>query len=84
MEANVGEEVAEGGTVAANVEAVVAVPSGNDAFALLEERGIRLENVELEGGSLGDQYLHYNKRSCSSGSSTILLYYHHLFLEALS
>jgi len=30
------------------------VPSGNDALALLEEREIRLENVELEGG-LGDQ-----------------------------
>ena len=30
------------------------MPSGDDALALLEEREIRLENVELEGG-LGDQ-----------------------------
>ncbi|CAL6417375.1 unnamed protein product [Bathycoccus prasinos] len=56
MEADAGGEGAGEGAVAANVEAVVGVPSGNDAFALLEERGIRLENVELEGGvGLGDQ-----------------------------
>ena len=30
------------------------VPSGDDALALLEERAIRLENVEIEG-ALGDQ-----------------------------
>ncbi|CAL6339055.1 unnamed protein product [Bathycoccus prasinos] len=58
MEANVGGEVAAEGTVAANVVSVVEVPSGDDAFALLEEREIRLENVELEGGAglgFGDQ-----------------------------
>ncbi|CAL6334524.1 unnamed protein product [Bathycoccus prasinos] len=55
VEANVGGEVAEVGTVAANVEEVVLVPSGNDALALLAEREIRLENVELEGCGLGDQ-----------------------------
>ena len=49
MEENVGGEVAEEGTVAANAEEVVEVPSGDDAIALLEARGIRLENVELEG-----------------------------------
>ena len=54
MELNVGVEVAEEGTVPANVEEVEEVPSGDDALALLEARGIRLENVELEGG-LGDQ-----------------------------
>ena len=54
MEVNVGGEVAEEGTVPANVEEVEEVPSGDDALALLEARGIRLENVELEGG-LGDQ-----------------------------
>ena len=34
------------------------MPSGDDALALLEEREIRLENVELEGGAglgFGDQ-----------------------------
>lgn len=55
VEANVGGEVTEVGTVAANVEEVVVVPSGNDALALLAEREIRLENVELEGCGLGDQ-----------------------------
>ena len=54
MEADAGREVAEEGAVAANVEAIVEVPSGDDALALLEERGIRLENVVLEG-ALGDQ-----------------------------
>ena len=42
------------GTVAANAEEVVEVPSGDDAIALLEARGIRLENVELERG-LGNE-----------------------------
>ena len=56
MEADAGREGAGEGAVAANVEAVVGVPSGDDALALLEERAIRLENVELEGGvALGDQ-----------------------------
>ena len=54
MEADAGREVAEEGAVAANVEAVVEVPSGDDALVLLEERAIRLENVEIEG-ALGDQ-----------------------------
>mmetsp|Transcript_3287 Transcript_3287/g.11174 ORF Transcript_3287/g.11174 Transcript_3287/m.11174 type:complete len:503 (-) Transcript_3287:279-1787(-) len=54
MEADAGGEVAEEGAVAANVEVVVEVPSGDDALALLEERGIRLENVALEGAT-GDQ-----------------------------
>jgi len=55
MEADAGREVAEEAAVAAaNVEAVVEVPSGDDALALLEERAIRLEDVEIEG-ALGDQ-----------------------------
>ena len=54
MEADASGEVAEEGAVAAYVEAVVEVPSGDDALALLEERAIRLENVEIEG-ALGDQ-----------------------------
>ena len=54
VEADAGGEVAEEGAVAAYVEAVVEVPSGDDALALLEERAIRLENVEIEG-ALGNQ-----------------------------
>ena len=41
VEANVHGEVAEEGTVAANVETVVEVPSGEDALDIFEERQLR-------------------------------------------